>query len=585
MGAVKTAGRGTDEEGSAAWTATVGLEAIGVDAMGEERMRRVWWVGQGLPVPSHSQTRAHRLWKLTRANKGRRCPQGRHVFVRISARHAGVLVQILCASAMYPLSSNDEPFRVSIRDNRGIPTLLSPWEFLEDYGIVHPSGCDVCTAYMKHVADASYSPHQPAFQIAFQDRKRAREDVHNKGVSEGIRRQKEEERELRDSIERYRLERNQAREELFSLRAQLDSSRADCERLQERLRLATLPAVPVAGPHTVETPFVSKFSPSADLAPAPATPPGLPQLPQLPDAASPTNTSAPELPSSLYLQHISPPMATPASPQAQLPDCVAARSFAAVLSAGQPPNDDDSVPQSFIEEPHPPSQGWQMAVPQARKPTKPAKSIKQIQSLIKAAHQPGNYQALTKVKALCSDAHRTPREQKTEVQRYLLSTWRTPDWEHPTSIPKLPVPLNNPRLEDPVECWVAYYAANPSSCPKGIRRDADGRPFTTDMRASRTVARLRPVVLPNDPESREARQKFMAVVTELFSEPGGYENILRRGAFSVSPQIGYVPYVGSTDAIDKESIARHFAVCGVTIPMADVELGPWAREYIRDVYY
>lgn len=451
---------------------------------------------------------------------------------------------------MYPLSSSDEPFRVAVRDTRGIPTLLSPWEFLEDYGIVHPSGCDVCSAYMKHVADASYSPHQPAFQIAFQDRKRAREDVYNKGVAEGIRRQKEEERDLRDSIERYRLERNQARDELVSLRAQLDSTRADCDRLQEKLK---------------QTP--PKPSPPAD----PVSPP---------DPDSP-HTPPDTLLSSLFPQQ---PLATPASPQAQLPDCVAARSFAAVLSAGQPLHDDDH-PQSLLEDQHPPSQPWQVPPPPSHKPPKIAKNIKQIQSLIKAAHQPGNYQALTKVKALCSEAHRTPREQKTEVQRYLLSTWRTPDWEHPPTIPRLPAPLNNPRLEDPVESWVAYYAANPSSCPKGIRRDADGRPYTTDMRASRTVARLRPVVLPNDSDSRETRQKFIAVVTELFSEPGAYENILRRGAFSVSPQLNYVPYVGTPDSLTKETIARHFAVCGITIPMADNELGPWAREYIRDVYY
>ncbi|KIJ66815.1 hypothetical protein HYDPIDRAFT_26236 [Hydnomerulius pinastri MD-312] len=486
---------------------------------------------------------------------------------------------------MYPLSSNDEPFRVSLRDTRGIPTLLSPWEFLEDYGIVHPSGCDVCTSYMKHVADASYSSHQPAFQIAFQDRKRAREDVYNKGISEGLRRQKEEERELVDSIERYRFERNQAREELFTLRAQLESSRADCERLQEKLKQTS---ITVAEPPPIESPpapAVTTLSPAVE----PTIPTVVPPEPAQPLDDPPIDTpvdqpSATEFISSLFPQHVSPPMATPASPQAQLPDCVAARSFAAVLSAGQPTNDDDSGPQSFTDE-QPGSQGWQIVAAQVHKSTKPAKSIKQVQSLIKAAHQPGNYQALTKVKALCSEAHRTPREQKTEVQRFLLSTWRTPDWEHPTSVPKLPAPLNNPRLEDPVECWVAYYTANPSSCPKGIRRDADGRPFTTDMKASRTVARLRPVVHPNDPDSREARQKFMAVVTELFSEPGGYENILRRGAFSVSPQIGYAPYVGPAEDITKESIARHFAICGVTIPMADNELGPWAQEYISDVYY
>ena len=510
-------------------------------------------------------------WEQTAANKARRSPRGvedingADGWASVSGDPRTEKV------VMYPLSNTDEPFRVSVRDNRGIPTLLSPWEYLEDFGIVHPSGCDVCTAYMKHVADASYSPHQPAFQIAFQDRKRAREETYNKGLSDGIRRQKEEERELRDSIEHYRFERNQAREELLSLRAQLESTRADCERLNEKLNAVHTVSPPEPPSLNTPPPSVPTKSPPAAVSP--------PDLAQPPDVAPTDTPSQSDLPS--FPQHLSPQMVTPASPQAHLPDCVAARSFAAVLSAG---NDDDLAPLSLIDE-LPVSQPWQTVVPQSQKLIKPAKTIKQVQSLIKAAHQPGNYQALTKVKALCSEAHKTPRDQKTEVQRYLLSTWRTPDWEHPSSAPKLPAPLNNPRLEDPVECWVAYYAANPSSCPKGIRRDVDGRPFTTDMRASRMVARLRPVVLTNDPDSRDARQKFMAVVTELFSEPGRYENILRRGAFSVSPQVGYVPYSGPADAVTKESVARHFAVCGVTIPMADNELGPWAREYNRDVYY
>lgn len=487
---------------------------------------------------------------------------------------------------MYALSSNDEPFRaVSLRDTRGIPTLLSPWEYLEDYGIVHPSGCDTCTSYMKHVADASYSSHQPAFQIAFQDRKRAREEVYNKGISEGVRRQKEEERDLMDEVERYRAERNQARDELFTLRAQLESTCAERDRLQERLRQpheAIADALPaeVAAPATVST----KSSPPVDPMITSAVPVERSRLSdaQQHDGSPVEHPSTIDLSSSLFPQHVSPPMATPASPQAHLPDCVAARSFAAVLAAGQPPVDDDPVLHPFSDE-QGVTQNWQFATTSHRS-TKPPKSIKQIQSLIRAAHQPGNYQALTKVKALCSEAHRTPREQKTEVQRFLLSTWRTPDWEHPTSAPKIPAPMNNPRLEDPVEVWVAYYTANPSSCPKGVRRDAEGRPNIQDMRASRRVARLRPQVHPNDPESREARQKFMAVVTELFCEPGAYENILRRAAFSVSPHVDFAPYVGIAEGITRESVARHFAVCGVTITVADTELGPWAQQYIRDVY-
>ncbi|KAG1723367.1 uncharacterized protein EDB91DRAFT_1173087 [Suillus paluster] len=473
------------------------------------------------------------------------------------------------------LSSHDEPYRVSHRDNRGVPTLLSPWEYLEDYGIVHPSGCDVCSSYMKHVADASYSSHQPAFQIAFQDRKRSREDVFNKGISEGIRRQKEENRVLLDDLEHYRCERNQARDELCTLRAQLEVSRADSQRLQDQLRQQTVPPVDVSS--SVESVSRHSSTKSAQVDPPPSDPPCSTeaQVTNPPDHQLSLDFLAP-----LYPQQISPPMTTPASPQAQLPDCVAARSFAAVLATGQPSSDDD--PAFHTSDDSPTSLGWTVVAPSAYKPTKPAKSIKHVQSLIKAAHQPGNYSALTKVKALCSEAHKTPRDQKTEVQRYLLSNWRTPDWEHPSSLPKLSAPLNNPRLEDPVECWVSYYTANPSSCPKGIRREADGRPVVCDMKASRTVARLRPLVHPSDPESREARQKYMAVVTELFSEPGEYSNILRRGAFSVSPHVCYAPFVGMADSIDKLSIARHFAACGVTIPMADDELGPWAQEYLRD---
>ncbi|KAG0697365.1 hypothetical protein DFH29DRAFT_946517 [Suillus ampliporus] len=473
---------------------------------------------------------------------------------------------------MFSLSSHDEPYRVSHRDNRGVPTLLSPWEYLDDYGIVHPSGCDVCSSYMKHVADASYSSHQPAFQIAFQDRKRAREDVFNKGISEGIRRQKEENRVLVDDLEHYRCERNQARDELSTLRAQLEASRAESQRLQDTLKQQTAPAVDISSP--VES--VSHHSSSAKSVPDPPCSTEAQVTDHPIDHQLSLDFLVP-----LYPQQLSPPMTTPASPQAQLPDCVAARSFAAVLATGQPNNDDDPAFHTSDDSP-PTSLAWTVVTPSAYKPTKPAKSIKQVQSLIKAAHQPGNYSALTKVKALCSEAHKTPRDQKTEVQRYLLSNWRTPDWEHPASLSKLPAPLNNPRLEDPVECWVSYYAANPSSCPKGIRREADGRPVVSDMKASRTVARLRPLVHPSDPDSREGRQKYMTVVTELFSEPGEYSNILRRGAFSVSPHVCYAPYVGMVDSIDKLSIARHFAACGVTITMADDELGPWAQEYLRD---
>ena len=172
---------------------------------------------------------------------------------------------------------------------------------------------------------SSYSSHQPVFQIAFQDRKCAREEVYTKGVSEGIHHQKEDETELIDEIERYRVEPNQARNGLFSLRAQLESTRAEWDCLRDKLRHPTS---------------------STDVSPVKSSPPAEapPEAPRLVDQQS-TGTPVNSTPS-LMPHHI----ATPASPQVQLPDCVAACSFAAVLSAGQSSTNDDPITPPFSDE-------------------------------------------------------------------------------------------------------------------------------------------------------------------------------------------------------------------------------------------
>lgn len=455
------------------------------------------------------------------------------------------------------LSSNDELYRSTLRDPRAIPTLLSPWEYREEFGIVHPSGCDVCSTYMQHVADASYSSHQPAFQIAFQDRKRAREDTFDKG------------------LDRFRFERNQAREEAANLRAELDAVRVDADRFHSELMryqrnfdVSKLSDDAHDSGESTSTAVEHREDPiHLDVAYASAS--CIHSLKTTPIDDSPPRSIHP-----IYSRQPSPPLFSIASPQAHRPE---GASLAAMFSASQI-GPDESMP---LLDPPANSQVWTTVQSSGTKSAKTPKTIKQIQSLIKAAQEPGNYSALTKVKAMCSDAHKTPREQKTEVQRFLLTNWRSPGWENPSAPPRTTVPLNNPRLDDPVECWVAYYAANPGSCPKGIRFDAGGQPFFSDMRASRTVARIRPTIQPNDPESREARQRFMAIVTELFSAPGEYENLLRRAAYSVCPHMTYAPYICKAEEMTDIGIACHFASCGVTITMADSELGPWAREYRR----
>lgn len=428
---------------------------------------------------------------------------------------------------------------------------------------------------MQHVADASYSSHQPAFQIAFQDRKRAREDTFNKGVAEGIRCQKREDEDMLTDLDRFRFERNQAREEAANLRAELEAVRADADRFHSELMryqhnfdVSKLSDDAHDSGGSTSTAVEHRENPiHLDLAYAAVS-----RLHSL--KTTPIETSSPRSIHPIYSRQPSPPLFSIASPQAQRAD---GAPLVAMFSADQIASDESS---SLLDPPAA-AQGWTTVQPTGVKFTKTPKTIKQIQSLIKAANEPGNYSALTKVKAMCSDAHKTPREQKSEVQRYLLTNWRSPAWENPSAPPRTTTSLNNPRLDDPVECWVAYYAANPGSCPKGIRFDVDGQPLYSDMRASRTVARIRPTIQLNDPESREARQRFMAIVTELFSIPGEYENLLRRAAYSVCPRMTYVPYTCKAEDMTDIGIACHFASCGVTITMADSELGPWACEYKR----
>jgi len=53
-------------------------------------------------------------------------------------------------------------------------------------------------------------------------------------------------------------------------------------------------------------------------------------------------------------------------------------------------------------------------------------NLQQLQSLMAAAHKLGNEQAFARIKAFCAEAHATPRDQKTDLQRYLLTNWRNP---------------------------------------------------------------------------------------------------------------------------------------------------------------
>ena len=214
---------------------------------------------------------------------------------------------------------------------------------------------------------------------------------------------------------------------------------------------------------------------------------------------------------------------------------------------------------------------------------KTPKTIKQVDTLLKDANKPGNIEHYKKVKELCAEAH-AAADMRTNLQKYLLVKWRTPEWVKGTqghSGNTLPVtPPLNPLRDDPPEKWVEYYAIFPASLPSGVRMDADGKPRLSDMRASRTMARLRPEMMVDGPTTAQARLQFKETAIYLFSDAQRYRQLTRNGE-DIAPQAAYEPFVGSLDSITTENVAQHFAACGISVKAACDEMEPWARECLR----
>lgn len=198
--------------------------------------------------------------------------------------------------------------------------------------------------------------------------------------------------------------------------------------------------------------------------------------------------------------------------------------------------------------------------------------------LMEAAHKPGNGMYLAKVKALCTEAHNTPTERKTELQKVLLSKWRNPV---PLGIAQ--VSLINPRIDDSVDIWYYYLCTHQKSWPRGVRKDLLGRPIMSDLRANRIISRLRPTESSSsNPVS--SRTAFVQQVVDIFSRPGTYQRILVRKHIDVAHSLSYLRFHERTWFITIEDIVRHFAACGITVEMATRDFEPWARNYLEISY-
>lgn len=211
------------------------------------------------------------------------------------------------------------------------------------------------------------------------------------------------------------------------------------------------------------------------------------------------------------------------------------------------------------------------------------KSPKDAEMLMKAARKPGNLKALNAVKWELRKAHAVAKDHRTPADNRLIAEWRTAEWDDGSHalrevVLKTAMPIS-PVTDAPIEEWVKFYGAmSTHQFPPSVRRDEQGLPLRSDVKALRTVARLRPEkTIPNSPNTGY----FKPVVVRLFSVHGAYhESILRQGLHVASPA-KYTPYVGSlADGVTGDDIACHFAACGVTVEDAENDLGPWARNSI-----
>lgn len=457
------------------------------------------------------------------------------------------------------------------------------------------------------MADAAFD-NDSSFQMARDELKRQHESLFANGVTEG--------RRLRGSNDEAQL--HEAREEIVSIRAQLELIQAECERFkklvedaeirgqgwtsilevsgcrsllgpsrktaEERLQQKTMaPLVRSLSPAESSLSDTSFVTPSA-VTEVVDEPPSIPT-----DAEGWVDREHPS-----YSSAVSGPLfITVPNESTQLPPPSIWRPSGSAwpsMENGQGTSDKTTMADPATTTlpdramPGPAGGGsWQTVGETA---IRTPKYIKQMDKLLKEANIVGNINHYKKVKALCAEAH-LAKDQKTDLQRYLLVKWKTPDWvkgpqsSSSNAVSAMAGPPTNPLYDDPPEVWVAYYTAFPASCPLGVRRDIDGKPRLCDMRASRILARLRPDMVVDEHTTRAARMHFKeTAIRHLFSIPGRYHRVLINNNITIAPEVTYQAFEGLPGDITLLGVVLHFAMCGISLAVADSDLEPWAEECV-----
>lgn len=286
---------------------------------------------------------------------------------------------------------------------------------------------------MTHLAEASHSHDDPSFNVALKERDFQRNSHYLNGVCEGRRLQREYSQTQADQLELCRAERDVALESASQHLIDLCVVREQLEKLGEEYRALQDLFEEVAEFNMRGTSSTSSWSPSIDawvleeslydvqpgLEGGVADDPWLlaPDSPtsnviQLPTPAESSASSVlwptSELPSSVestYLETTSPIIPTETSEPPHL------YSIPSPYVAGDEPQATRTLVEKPVEE--------DSAQPCLGTP----KTVGELQALMNDAYM-GDEHSLALIKLMYTQAHGTPRHQKTFIQQFLLCNWQ-----------------------------------------------------------------------------------------------------------------------------------------------------------------
>lgn len=463
---------------------------------------------------------------------------------------------------LYPTASSQLP---SQQLNVHSRTNNLHWEYNPVYGLVHSfSACSVCSAYAHHVA-ASINQADASLVKAMKTRHEQLDTFFMDGYGEAMR--------LKDS---NTVGINRLKEELDITKRTFEDCVAENESLRSELDQVKLKLLHMEEEsRRIRRPLVCQSSSIPSLSP--------------PSLSSSYGTRSPgsSIGSTMELQHtigedlnrahprqLVTPLYTEQKGVFSRPVQVLPTTYASVASADVPQNPptynvtSQPLPNALPSKPRVPNTP---SVTRNHPYNKYPKTMKEIKDLMDLAHEQTaeGLMALSIVKSVCSRAHGTPRDSKSFMQRWILMNWKNPYTV--TSTPEACMGAKaNPRIDDSVDVWFDYLCTHSHSWPKGVRKDAFGRPVMSDLIANRAVARMRPT------ESATMRNDFIAHVTDMFAVPGMYQHLLEKNNFMVAREVTYNTFSG---IVTPDTIARHFADSGFTAEDAEHNFETWAKNY------